>query len=121
MESLKVLIVEDEATNVMLLELLFRQIGGIERVIVQNGREAVDICRSQSFNTILMDIRMPVMDGFEATKIIKEFNKDIPIVALTTFSFDLIDKSYKEAGFDYYMQKPVSIDQLKKYFQLLRN
>ncbi len=118
---MRILIVEDEHINVILLEKLFKQIGDIHLTVANNGKDAVDLCKEQFFNTILMDIRMPIMDGFEATKKIKEFRQDIPIVALTTFTFDFINEGYQESGFDHYMQKPVNIDILKKYLESLKN
>lgn len=119
---MNVLIVEDEEINVKLLEIMFKKIEDIKNITVaSNGKEAVDLCKLHSFNIILMDIRMPIMDGFEATKEIKKFKKDIPIVALTTFTFDYIDEGFKEAGFDYYMQKPVSINALRKYIERVKN
>lgn len=118
---MNILIVEDEEINVKLLKIMFRKIEDINITVAWNGKEAVDLCKLHSFNIILMDIQMPIMDGFEATKLIKKLRKDIPIVAVTTFSFDFIDKDYKEYGFDHYIQKPVDIDILKKYLESLKN
>jgi len=118
---MKILIVDDEDINVVLLKVLLNKIGDIQLTVVNNGKDAIDICKDHYFNVILMDIRMPIMDGYEATKTIKKIRKNIPIVAVTTFPFDFIDKDYKEAGFDHYIQKPVKVDTLKKYLESIKN
>lgn len=60
---MKILIVDDEDINVVLLKVLLNKIGDIQLTVVNNGKDAVDICKDHYFNVILMDIRMPIMDG----------------------------------------------------------
>jgi PAS domain S-box-containing protein len=80
---------------------------------VQNGKEAVDICReNKSIDMVLMDIRMPVMDGFEASKIIKDDNPDICIVAQTAFSSNEDRKKSLDNLCDGYLAKPISYREL---------
>ncbi|AHB41257.1 TPA: response regulator [Patescibacteria group bacterium] len=117
---MRVLVVDDDSTNIMLLDRILKRMGIVDIAIAENGKEAVEICKENDFNTILMDIRMPIMDGFEATKIIKEM-KEINIVALTTHPIEDIYSQYKEAGFDYYISKPIKANILEEYFQLLKN
>ncbi|NOU48930.1 MAG: PAS domain S-box protein, partial [Bacteroidales bacterium] len=79
------LIAEDEDSNYMLLEHV---LSGLKVKIIRanDGAEAVEICKSTAIDLILMDVKMPVMDGYEATKLIRVFNKELPIIALTAYS-----------------------------------
>jgi CheY-like chemotaxis protein len=84
---------------------------------VANGQEAIDLLKSPDgtgiFNLILMDLRMPVMDGFEATKIIKEELKlTIPVVVLTGETCGEMKKRCAEIGFDEFRQKPMKLNDL---------
>ena len=118
--SLKILIAEDDEPSVLLLSAALHGIGG-EVIIVRTGVEAVEASRNDpDIDLILMDIRMPEMDGYEATRKIREFNKRVIIIAQTAFA--LIGDGAKaiEAGCDDYISKPVSIKKLHeligKYF-----
>lgn len=118
-ENLKILVVEDEIDNYLFLEVAFKdKIGKIGHA--QNGKEAIDFLERESFNCIIMDTRMPVMDGIEATKKIREMNQDILIIAVSAFSSDEIRKEVKDAGCDYFLEKPFRFESLKqiieKYF-----
>ncbi len=121
--SLKVLIVEDDNISKNFLELLVKPLS--EQIIVaKNGFEAVkSFEENQDIDLILMDMKMPVMDGYEATRQIREMNKDVIIIAQTAYS--LIgdkDKSI-EAGCNDYITKPIFKDKLmtliNKYFKHL--
>ena len=88
-----------------------------------NGKEAVDIVKDSNnkIDLILMDLRMPVMNGYEATNKIKEFNKDIPIVAFTASVMQRDLVQIKEHGFDGYLRKPiVHNDLIKELMEHLR-
>ena len=85
-----------------------------------NGLEAVNICTAGNLpDLVLMDIKMPVMDGIEATRKIKELNPGLPVVALTAFALEGDKERFFDAGCDYYLEKPVKhkvlIDILLKY------
>lgn len=82
----KILVAEDTESNFLLLSIILRR--DYEILRAYNGEEAVEICRVDQPDLILMDIKMPVMDGLEATKNIRTFNKDIVIVALTANAYD---------------------------------
>jgi len=82
----------------------------------ENGREAIDLCKKEDFDLILMDIRMPVINGVEATKEIKKF-KNITIIAFTTFSATDIQKIYDYSGFNGFLQKPVNKQTFKDFFE----
>jgi CheY-like chemotaxis protein len=82
----KILVAEDLDTNFKLVEFFLKSMNvSVERAI--NGLEAVDKCRQgASYDLILMDIRMPVMDGLDATRCIREFLPDLPIIAQTAYA-----------------------------------
>ena len=84
----------------------------------QNGQEALDIVKEESNNIdlILMDLRMPVMNGYEATVKIKEYNQKIPIIAFTASVMNKDIEQIKEYGFDGYIRKPVVYNDLVKEF-----
>jgi CheY-like chemotaxis protein len=85
----------------------------------KNGQEAVEKADSGNFDLILMDIKMPIMDGMEATRLIREKYPDLPIVALTANAFDSDRTMAMEAGCNDFLSKPVSsqlcIETIKKY------
>ena len=85
------------------------------------GKEAVEICRNNpDIDLILMDIKMPQLDGYDATKLIREFNKDVIIIAQTAFGFDGDREKAINAGCTDYILKPIYKNQLikaiRKYF-----
>ena len=118
--NLKVLIVEDDNISKNFLELLIKPLS-CEIVIARDGKEAVELYNeNQDINLILMDMKMPGMDGYEATRQIRRMNKDVIIIAQTAYS--LVgdrDKSI-EAGCNDYITKPIFKDKLlnliQKYF-----
>jgi CheY-like chemotaxis protein len=73
------------------------------------GIEAIEVCRNNpDLDLVLMDIRMPVMDGNEATRIIRQFNKDVIIIAQTAYAFSGDKKKAIEAGSNDYISKPIN-------------
>ena len=86
----------------------------------KNGKIAVDLVKKNpDISLILMDIRMPVLNGYDAAKQIREFNKDIPIIAQTAFAMIPEQKTILETGFNDFLSKPVEEEKLfgliKKY------
>jgi CheY-like chemotaxis protein len=80
---------------------------------VKNGAEAVQFCQDNpSVNLVLMDIKMPVMDGYTAAKLIKEFRPDLKIIAQTAFALEMDKEKYRRI-FDDYITKPIKSDELK--------
>lgn len=109
-----VLIVEDDEANAYFLRSALR-ISGLKVIEAANGKEAVEICKNTpSIKLILMDIKMPVMDGFEATKRIREFNKEVIIIAQTAYAFSDDRQKAMQAGCNDYMAKPTPGRQLLK-------
>lgn len=108
----RVLIVEDSVAITFLIELLLEKMG-ISYKSVDNGSSAVEILRVEFFSLVLMDLQMPIMSGIEATKAIRRFDKDTPIVALSA-DILLYDKcSSQLEGFNSLLAKPVEIEQLQ--------
>ena len=77
-----------------------------ECVVVTNGLEALDAHKTVGFDLILMDVNMPIMNGKEATKAIREFDIKTPIIALTAADIEQVKVDYKNIGFDGIINKP---------------
>ena len=115
--GLDVLIAEDNETNQIYMKYLMEQLG-VSFKIVPNGRAAVDYWRSERPSIILMDVSMPEMNGYEATKAIRSAEKTrglphTPIVALTAHTLKGDEEKCLEAGMDDFASKPISIVGLK--------
>ena len=112
-----ILVAEDEDSNYGLVKIVLSKRYRLVRAV--NGIEAVTFCEDDRPDMILMDIRMPDMNGLDATRIIKEVNHDIPIVALSAYAFDENIREAKAAGCDEFMAKPFRVEDLldvvKKY------
>ena len=116
-KKLKILIVEDEKISDMLITR-FVKIFGQEVLKATTGVEAVDACRNNpDIDLILMDIQMPEMDGYEATRQIRQFNKDVIIIAQTAFAFAGDREKSIEAGCNDYISKPINKDNLLALIQ----
>lgn len=102
----KVLIVEDEESNQFYLRKLLEHTG-IEISNVYNGKSAVDLVSRQNFDLILMDIKMPVMDGYKALELIKKNKPEQIIIAQTAYATGVDENIIHKAGFDSYLKKPV--------------
>ena len=112
---MKILIVDDIFTNRLLLVEVIKSIGH-DYTQAENGREAVEALLSEDFDLILMDVEMPVMNGLETTKFIRENfespKNDIPIVALTAHNPQLFFEDFRDVGFDKLLTKPYSIEKI---------
>ena len=102
----KVLVAEDNDSNFILMTYILKKYYQFDRA--KNGQEAVEMVEKGGFDIVLMDIKMPVMDGLEATKAIKESLPDLPIIALTANAFDSDRQLAMEAGCNDFLSKPVS-------------
>jgi signal transduction histidine kinase/ActR/RegA family two-component response regulator len=110
-----ILIAEDEEINFLFLEILLKNQIDLNCTIIhaKNGVEAVEICKKNTeIDIVFMDLKMPVMDGFESVKLIKEFRPDLPIVAQTAFSSNEDKEKVFNAGFNDFISKPISIEDL---------
>ncbi|MBE9469184.1 MAG: PAS domain S-box protein [Bacteroidetes bacterium] len=111
-ERLNILIVDDEETVRKYLKILLKH-KAEEILFAKNGKETVEICRKNpDINLIIMDIKMPIMNGYEATKLIREFNKEIVIVAQTAHAMKGDKEKAIEAGCDDYISKPIIKEKL---------
>jgi CheY-like chemotaxis protein len=103
-------VAEDEDSNYELVRIVLQKRYRLLRA--KNGIEAVTLSEDEHPNLILMDIRMPDMNGLDATRIIKEVNHDMPIVALSAYAFEENIREAKEAGCDEFMAKPFRVEDL---------
>jgi len=105
-KNLKILIVEDDELSIILITRFVKILG--EQVLkARNGAEAVEAClNNPDIDLVLMDIRMPVMDGYEATRGIRQFNKDVVIIAQTASASTGDRERAIEAGCNDYISKP---------------
>lgn len=104
-KNYKVLIAEDNKINqIVTKNLLLKQNYSYD--IVSNGLEAVEMMKTNRFDLVLMDINMPLMNGNEATKAIREFNNEIPIIALTAADIEEVRQDYKVIGYTDIITKP---------------
>jgi two-component system, cell cycle response regulator DivK len=104
-----ILVAEDMELNYILISRFLRKTG-IKILWAKNGHEAVDIFeRNKGIDLILMDIRMPEMDGFEAIKIIRESAPDLPIIAQTANALDGDAEKSIELGCNDYISKPINM------------
>ncbi|OFX43979.1 MAG: hypothetical protein A2X05_03115 [Bacteroidetes bacterium GWE2_41_25] len=106
MKNLKILIAEDDEISSLLITR-FVKIFGQEVLKARTGVEAVEACRNNpDIDLVMMDIRMPEMDGYEATRQIRQFNKDVVIIAQTALALTGDREKAIEAGCNDYISKP---------------
>ena len=112
-----ILVAEDEESNFELVRIVLQKRYHLVRA--RNGIQAVTKSEDEKPDLILMDIRMPEMDGLDATRIIKEVNSNIPIIALSAYAFEENIREAKAAGCDDFLAKPFRVEDLieiiKKY------
>lgn len=108
----KILVAEDTDSNFLLLSIILRKEYNVLRAY--NGQEAVELCGKEKPDMILMDIKMPVMDGLAATSEIRKQGSTIPIIALTANAYDSDRDKAFEAGCNDYMAKPIMAGALRE-------
>jgi CheY-like chemotaxis protein len=117
-ESVKgylILVAEDDDTNFYYLNALLRKETDAYILHAVNGREAIDIFKANpDIKLILMDIKMPEMDGFEATRQIKLIDNNIPVIAITAYAMSGDEERIIAAGFNGYLSKPLNKNSLLK-------
>lgn len=109
--KLTILIAEDNASNYKLFESILKF--DYHLIHAWDGREAVEMFREHNPQIVLMDINMPVMDGYEATQEIRKYSAKVPIIAVTAFAYASDEQKVMESGFDGYMPKPINAKLLK--------
>jgi len=122
--SLKILVAEDTPFNqTFILRLLEKN--GFHPILVENGRQALEAFNPDTFDVILMDVQMPEMDGFEATRQIRKreagsgTHRHMPIIAMTAYATEGDRERCLEAGMDDYVSKPISASKLFKAIEAL--
>jgi len=124
-KKLAILVVEDNAINLRLITTALIR-AGHKVDSATDGQIALDKFRENTYDAILMDIMMPVMDGLTATREIRKLealghpgqNKRVKIIAITANAFEDDRDTFFENGMDYYMNKPIEIEELNRILQL---
>jgi|WetSurMetagenome_2_1015567.scaffolds.fasta_scaffold02248_8 PAS domain S-box-containing protein len=107
-----ILIAEDEQSNFDFLKILFTRMN-IRILWAKDGFEAVDLCQTDpTINLVLMDIKMPLLNGYEATKMIKKIRPELPVIAQTAYAMISDRQEAEKAGCDGYLSKPIKIKQI---------
>ena len=125
MNDFKILVAEDNRINRIVVKKLLENLGAKVET-VSNGEQVLSACRQTDYDLILMDVQMPVLDGLEATRILRERERDsvvgrhIPIVALTAHSLDTERQTFLSAGMDDGITKPVNREMLLKLLNKLQ-
>ncbi|MCX9083606.1 MAG: response regulator [Candidatus Methanoperedens sp.] len=116
---MKILVVEDEPNNMLLMKIILKK-HGHEPVEAFTGEEGIEKASSSKPDLILMDLKLPNIDGFEATRRIREINMGIPIIAVTSYSMNDVEEITKR-GFNGLIQKPFNpmriMDEIKKILE----
>lgn len=107
-----ILVAEDVESNYLLLKAIIGKIYNL--VHAWDGQQAIDMFKQLQPDLVLMDIKMPEIDGLAATRAIREMSKDTPIIALTAFAFDDDRLKALNAGCNDYLTKPLSANLLKE-------
>ena len=119
----KVLIVDDNDNNRLTLNLLLEEVEDIEVYEAEDGQVAVEMCVKNDFDLIFMDIMMPNLDGFEATKYIKQVNKKCMIIALSALDDEVSKHKMLSLGAEDYLTKPLNADhflqRIKQYLRII--
>lgn len=108
-----ILIAEDVESNYKLLEIILKK--EYELLWAKNGKEAVELAIERKPHAVLMDIKMPVMDGIEALREIRKHTADLPVIMQTAYAFDTDRRTAEEAGCNGFITKPVMPRELKMY------
>lgn len=115
MSKLKIIIADDIFTNRLLLSEIVDDLGH-EFILAENGKEAVDALVGNEVDIVLMDIEMPVMNGLEATKHIREVldfpKRNTPVIALTAHNPKIFFDDFKDVGFNQLLTKPYSLSKI---------
>ena len=113
----KILIVEDEPMSVLLIQQILKSYQ-FELIVATNGFDAIEKFKNGDISLVIMDLYMPEMDGFEASKRIKQISKDTPIIVISTTTI-AEDDLKKDIGIDYFLAKPLNITKFKDFIHML--
>jgi len=107
----KVLVAEDNPSNQKLIAILLQRMG-LEVTLAGDGLEAIEQCGEQSFDIILMDMQMPNMNGYDATRQLRSQGLNIPIIAVTANAMTGDDQKCMDVGCNGYLSKPIDRNEL---------
>ena len=105
LDGLKILVVDDNKLNLMITKKIIQNASAICET-TDNGLDAINLIKNNHYDLILMDVHMPKIDGLEATRQIRKFNKNIPIIALTAVDFETNQQAIIESGMNDIISKP---------------
>lgn len=109
--SIKILVAEDSSVIQNLTKKIL-SLQNYEIVVVKNGAQVIDKLKSESFDLILLDIHMPIMDGIECARRVRNMPSQIPIIAITGNANNYSMDDFKSAGINEYLPKPLNYDTL---------
>lgn len=113
----KILIVEDEPMSVMVMEKILKPYA-FDLVVAVNGVDAVKKFKNESIDLVIMDLYMPEMDGFEASRRIKAISRDTPIIVISTAAIGE-EELRRDTGIDYLLSKPLNVNKFKDFIHML--
>ena len=115
MSRKKIMVVEDNRMNRMMLCGILTSASIYEVLEAQDGQAALNILKQygEEISLILLDINMPVMDGYEALRGVREISPDVPVIALTAYAFETDRQRMFQAGFNECLAKPLRADELR--------
>ncbi len=111
LDGLKILVVDDNKLNLMITKKIIQNASAICET-TDNGLDAINLIKNNHYDLILMDVHMPKIDGLEATRQIRKFNKNIPIIALTAVDFETNQQAIIESGMNDIVSKPFNNNNL---------
>ena len=113
-KGIRILLAEDNPVNVKLMEIILKNLGCIFD-IAPNGQAACDALKKNNYDVVLMDVQMPVMNGLDATKTIREkMNNQVPVIALTAGALQEDKRKCYESGMNDILLKPINVEKLKE-------
>lgn len=113
----KVLLVEDNQMNIMVAEKFLKK-WELRVEVAHNGQEGVEMMRENKYDLVLMDLQMPIMDGYKATRKIRTFDEKTPIIALTASALLKVRQDVIAAGMNDYITKPFDPNELRRKIAL---
>ena len=113
----KILIVEDEPMSVMVIERILKGYE-FDLIVAVDGVDAIEKFKNNAIDLVIMDLYMPKMDGFEASKRIKSISKDTPIIVISTTLIDE-EELKRDIGIDYLLSKPLNVNKFKDFIHML--
>jgi len=111
--GVKLLVAEDNNVNQLLVKYLLERYG-IHPVVVQNGKELIEILRQETFDLLLLDIQMPVLNGYQAMEKIQEMKLSLPVIAMTAYVMRGEKEKCLAAGMSEYLAKPIREEKLQE-------